>query len=63
MQLVVPPPQRGTVAAGLGCSLSKAAAEGWEDRKRKRSQKKGFLGFFYTETDSLAGKFQRAEMT
>lgn len=46
LQLVVPPPQRGTMAAGLGRSLSEAAAEGGEDRKRKQSQKKGFLGFF-----------------
>lgn len=64
MQLVVPPPQRGTMAAGLGRSLSEAAAEGGEDRKRKQSQKKGFLGFFfYTDTNGLAGKFQCAETT
>lgn len=52
------------MAAGLGRSLSEAAAEGGEDRKRKQSQKKGFLGFFfYTDTNGLAGKFQCAETT
>lgn len=37
LQLVSP--RRGTTAAGLGRSLSKAAAEDWEKRKIKQSQK------------------------